>query len=63
MSPKRMTARPAEKHSRSSPDGAWLEGADPDDVIQLAVALNFQVADLVDVFTGRDLRKLISNRR
>jgi transcriptional regulator with XRE-family HTH domain len=32
-------------------------------IIRLAVALECEVADLVDVFAGRDLLKLISKRR
>lgn len=32
-------------------------------IIRLAVALNCEVADLVDVFAGHDLRKLISKRK
>jgi transcriptional regulator with XRE-family HTH domain len=32
-------------------------------IIRLAVALNCEVADLVDVFKGRDLRKLIPKRK
>lgn len=32
-------------------------------IIRLAVALNCGVADLVDVFAGRDLRKLIAKRK
>ena len=31
-------------------------------IIRLAVALECEVADLVDVFTGRDLRKLVPKR-
>jgi transcriptional regulator with XRE-family HTH domain len=31
-------------------------------IIRLAVALECEVVDLVDVFTGRDLRKLIPKR-
>jgi transcriptional regulator with XRE-family HTH domain len=32
-------------------------------IIRLAVALECEVTDLVDVFTGRDLGKLIPKRR
>jgi transcriptional regulator with XRE-family HTH domain len=32
-------------------------------IIRLAAALECEVTDLVDVFTGRDLRKLIPKRR
>ncbi|HEV7767860.1 MAG TPA: helix-turn-helix transcriptional regulator [Thermoanaerobaculia bacterium] len=32
-------------------------------IIRLAVALDYEVADLVDVFAGRDLRKLIPKRQ
>lgn len=32
-------------------------------LIRLAVALECEVTELVDVFTGRDLRKFISKRR
>ena len=32
-------------------------------IIRLAVALECEVTDLVDVFTGRDLRKLIPKRK
>ncbi|MBV8547527.1 MAG: helix-turn-helix transcriptional regulator [Acidobacteria bacterium] len=31
-------------------------------IVRLAVALECQVTDLVDVFTGRDLRKLVPKR-
>jgi transcriptional regulator with XRE-family HTH domain len=31
-------------------------------IIRLAVALECEVADLVDVFTGRDLRKFLPKR-
>jgi transcriptional regulator with XRE-family HTH domain len=31
-------------------------------IIRLAVALNCEVVDLINVFTGRDLRKLIPKR-
>jgi transcriptional regulator with XRE-family HTH domain len=32
-------------------------------IIRLAAALECEVVDLVDIFTGRDLRKLIPKRR
>ena len=32
-------------------------------IIRLAVALECEVPDLVDIFTGRDLRKFIPKRR
>ncbi len=32
-------------------------------IIRLAVALECEVADLVDVFAGRDLRKLLPKRK
>jgi len=31
-------------------------------IVRLAVALECEVTDLVDVFTGRDLRKLMASR-
>jgi transcriptional regulator with XRE-family HTH domain len=31
-------------------------------IVRLAVALECEVIDLVDVFTGRDLRKLVATR-
>lgn len=31
-------------------------------IVRLAVALECEVIDLVDVFTGRDLRKLLAKR-
>jgi hypothetical protein len=40
-----------------------VKGADHDDDRSVAVALDCEVADLVDVFTGRDLRKLIPRRK
>ncbi|MEA2336347.1 MAG: Helix-turn-helix domain [Thermoanaerobaculia bacterium] len=32
-------------------------------MIRLAVALNCEITDLVDVFTGRDLRKFVAKRK
>ena len=32
-------------------------------MIRLAAALNCEVADLVDIFTGRDLRKFVTKRK
>jgi transcriptional regulator with XRE-family HTH domain len=32
-------------------------------IIRLAVALECEVADLVDIFVGRDLRKLLPKRK
>ncbi len=32
-------------------------------IVRLAVALECEVTDLVDVFSGRDLRKLVPNRK